>query len=257
MSSIAEVEVSCQEVKDTYEHGDEVARCGFLAKVPVHGLDDVGSLVGTTCLTAEHGPHHRHQQGSRHSLARYVADTEEETVVANEIVVEVATHIACWCQRSVQVEVCVLLLQQEVIRQHRHLNAPSDFQFPLERRLLCGNWIRKLLDDVTADEVDGNQSKQHGQQDEGVEHASVVEDNILGNHDDISPIHKFYGAVVYPGCHSFHLHHGRALILFLHLLQDVHVARSFLELLVEVGSEHQVLVGMDDVSALFVNDKTV
>ena len=37
----------------------------------------------------------------------------------------------------------------------------------------------------------------------------------------------------------------------------VHVARSFLKLLVEVGSEHQVLVGMDDVSALLVNDKTV
>ena len=74
----------------------------------IHGSNNLSSTIGTVSFATEHRSHDSHQQGCRYTLAAHIANAEEQAVVAHEIVVEVASHIASWCQRGIKADIGML-----------------------------------------------------------------------------------------------------------------------------------------------------
>ena len=136
MTGITVVEVAGAQVEDTHKHRHEVT-CGVLiTQVVVHSIDNGGCAVSPSCLAAEHGSHDGHHQCCRHTLATDVAYAEQETVVAEEEVVEVAAHLESRVNEGIEAEIAAL---RKSLWQQRHLYAVGNFEFLLYRGFLgCG-----------------------------------------------------------------------------------------------------------------------
>jgi hypothetical protein len=85
------------------------------------------------CGTLVEGLAHGHEEASRQSLARDVADEEEQTVVVErEEVVEVAAHLARGLEKRVEIEPRVTGKRGRRIRQAAHLDPTRRFELARE-----------------------------------------------------------------------------------------------------------------------------
>jgi hypothetical protein len=92
MATVAVRQSTVSEVELADEEGDKHIVVVTLADVGVHGLDDVRGLVGVGGDVAEERPTDGHDKGSGNTLARDVANAEEELLVADEEVEQVAPY---------------------------------------------------------------------------------------------------------------------------------------------------------------------
>ena len=83
---------------------------------------------------------HRHQHGGRHPLARHIADTEEQVLVADKEVEQVTANSLRGCQQTEEVQILTLREWRELLRKHRLLDVARQFQLTSDRCLGgCGH----------------------------------------------------------------------------------------------------------------------
>ena len=112
---------------------------------------------------------------------------------------------------------------------------------------------------LAADEIDGDKPQEYDYQDNGVQHASFVCDDLLRHHDGNHPVHTLHCPIVYPRGNTVNFHQCRALLSFLHTGHHfgVHlIARTF-RLFKEVGIEDALFIGMQDIDAVMVGHKVI
>ena len=98
MSRIAAAQQSGLQVEHTHEEGYEDTRLVAFARVPVDISGDLRHIVHMTGRNAELTERGRHHQCGWHTLARDITDAEEEFTVAEDEVIEVASHLTGRCQ---------------------------------------------------------------------------------------------------------------------------------------------------------------
>lgn len=79
-----------------------------------------------------------------HAFAGYIADAEEQFVVAQEEVIEVATDTFGRCQHAVNLYLVTMRKSRERLRQHGHLNMVCDIQFALNSSFRGGGFLQFL-----------------------------------------------------------------------------------------------------------------
>ena len=134
MAGIAVAQTTRRQVEHADEHRHEHVGVVASARGLVDGLHDARRTVLVGREGTEHGVYHAHHHRRRHTLAAHVADAEEELLVADEVVVEVAAHLACRHQRTIDTHVVVL---QEVVGQHALLYLAGHEQLSGDTILLC------------------------------------------------------------------------------------------------------------------------
>ena len=107
-----------------------------------------------------------HQHGGRNTLATDVADAEEQLLVADEVVEEVATNLFGREQHAVDVNVGALLVTH-LLGQHLHLDAAGYAQLAVDALLRSLGVLQffVVLDEVADDESQDDDGCQIGQQD--------------------------------------------------------------------------------------------
>ena len=118
MPGIAVAQMSGAEVEHPGEEGDEDSQATVADDHIVHAANDTHRLRLTLCQQTEGAADRGHHQSSGHTLAGNVADAEVEAVVAQEEVVEVATHGLGGGQRGINLQIRAL---RDVCPQNRHL----------------------------------------------------------------------------------------------------------------------------------------
>ena len=92
VAGVAEAQSSRRQVEDSDKERHEHIALVVVAELLVDGLHDVGRVAGVGGGDAEQLLHDRHHDGRRHTLSRDVADAEEQLLVADVEIEEVATH---------------------------------------------------------------------------------------------------------------------------------------------------------------------
>ena len=100
-------------------------------------------LVGR--YSAEEAPGHCHHQRRGDALAGDVAYAEEEFVVADEEVVQVASYFPCGHHDGSQVHVTPLLFRRQGLGQHSHLYLAGNAQLVVHLVLLGTDFLKMAL----------------------------------------------------------------------------------------------------------------
>ena len=141
MTGIAVIEMAGTQVEYAYEHRHEVACRVLVTEIVIHRLHDGCGTVALSGLAPEHGTHDGHHQGCGNSLAADIANTEQEAVVAEEEVVEVATYLACRIDKGMEADVASL---GEGLGEQGHLDAVGNFEFLLYGGFLGSGCLQLL-----------------------------------------------------------------------------------------------------------------
>ena len=145
VTGITVVQATCWQVEDSDKEGDEHVSFVHVGYRLVHRSHDA---VGHR-LVGRHGTEgracYRHEERGRHTLARHVADAEEELLVAEVEVEEVAAHLLGRSQRGKELHVVAVLPGGELLGQHTHLYLAGDAQVTLYRCFL-GRRVLQFLD---------------------------------------------------------------------------------------------------------------
>ena len=145
VACIAVVQVACGQVEHSDEEGDEHVGLVHADHCSVHGCDNFVGLRLAGGDGAEHSPGDCHEKRGGHTFARDVADAEEELLVAEVEVEQVAAHIFGRGQRGIDLNVVAVGPCGELIGQHAHLYAACDADVPVYRSFL-GCCVLQLFD---------------------------------------------------------------------------------------------------------------
>ena len=167
MAGIAIAQPPCRQVEHADEEGDEHIGLVVLTQQLVQYLHDVCRIVYLHRGDTEQRVRLGHDDGRRHALAADVADAEEQFLVADEEVEQVAADLTGWCQRAKDVDVVAFREWWKLLGQHRLLNFPGYLQFAADALLLHVGTLQ--LHDVergaVCDEDNQQESHQHQQGD--------------------------------------------------------------------------------------------
>ena len=144
MPRIAVAQETGLQVKHTDEQRDEHVQVVVLGQRLVKCLHDEAGLHLTGRHVAEQRARHCHEQRGGDSLARHVADAEDELLVVDVEVEQVATHRLGRHQRPEDVDVVAVGVGREGLGKHRHLDVVRYLQLALEGGLLCRRALELL-----------------------------------------------------------------------------------------------------------------
>ena len=138
MASITIQELAALHIDFSDEHGAEHAVLIILRDGLVKPRSNIFRRESLLGHHTEQIDYHRHKERGWYSLTAHVANTEIESVVLNEEVVKVASHLLGRLQYAVDVDMVVL---GEKAWHHPHLYFPCDAELTLHallgrRRLL-------------------------------------------------------------------------------------------------------------------------
>ncbi len=137
VASVAIAQAPRLEVEHSDEQGDKHAGVVVFDKSIVNGTNDGIGLRDVSRNVAEERSGDSHDQRGRYALARYVANAEEELIVANEEVEEVASDGLCRCQHAIDIYIGTL---RKGLRQHGHLYVVGNIQLAFDGGFLgCGS----------------------------------------------------------------------------------------------------------------------
>ena len=109
VSGVGVDELAGPDVHDADEQGHEHAVLVVDAELVVEVRDDAGGRTIVGRARFDQRLRHRHEQGRRHALARYVADAEADAVLVDEVeVVEITRHLAGRLQHRENGELVVI-----------------------------------------------------------------------------------------------------------------------------------------------------
>ena len=115
VTGIAVVQMTCLQIKHAHEKGDEHVRFIALNNDIVQVLhDDIGHGLMSRYRT-EYRPGNRHEERGRHTLTAHVTDAEEEFVVAEEEIKQVAAHRFGRRQRGIDLHIVTVSLCGELL----------------------------------------------------------------------------------------------------------------------------------------------
>ena len=144
VTCITVVQTACRKVEHAHEESHKHVGLVHVGNGLVHRCHDA---VGHG-LVSRHGAEGRtgdsHEERSWHTLTRHVANTEEELLIAEIEVEEVATHLLGRRQRGIEHHVVAVVLGGEFLREHAHLYITGNAQVALYRSLL-GSGILQLF----------------------------------------------------------------------------------------------------------------
>ena len=132
VAGVAVVQQTVVQIEHADKGGDEHVGLVAFGQRVVEGYHNMVGLGGVSRDVAEERPCDSHDQRGRHTLARDVADAEEELLVADVEVEEVAAHILGRCQRTVDVDVVALGVGWERLGEHGHLYVVGHPQLVLD-----------------------------------------------------------------------------------------------------------------------------
>ena len=133
VASVAVVQATSGQVEHTDEEGDKHARLIALAHRMVNHLHDAGGITLAGTNGTEQRVSHRHHQRRGHALAAGIANAEEELVVAQEEVVDVASHLAGGNQSAGNVDIA---MAQVLVGQHVALDALGHLELTVDAHAL-------------------------------------------------------------------------------------------------------------------------
>ena len=87
---------------------------------------------------------HSHNKCRRNTFAANIADTEEELLIANQEIEEVAPHFLGWLQYSIDIEVLAFRERWIVLREHFRLDVFCDEQFAIQSLFLHRSLMETL-----------------------------------------------------------------------------------------------------------------
>ena len=128
---IRETQATGVEIKDGDEEGDEHASFVVAADGFVEGNGNLIRLLRIGRNIAEQVARDSHQQRCWNTFSRDIADAEEETFIADEEVVEVATDSLGWHDRAVNIDIMALGEDGIILGKHRHLYVVRNLEFAL------------------------------------------------------------------------------------------------------------------------------
>ena len=191
MPCVAIVEAARAEVKDTRKQGDEhVLLVSLAAEAVVHLTDNLRRTIHVRRETAKDGASHRHHDRRRHAFAAHVAHAEEQPVVADIEVKQVAAYLLGRDDLAVGVEVLVVGEWRETCRQHRHLNLTGDVQLVLHALVASRRFDETFVvpSGVPDNQHQHSQTQQHQQAYDTAYMIQVAEEFLLRDDDfDMPP----------------------------------------------------------------------
>ena len=120
------------------KHHRFVGRCDGV----VHLAHDIGCILIIACQIAEEGTCNSHVERGGHTFTGHVADDEEQFVVLDDEVVEVAAHLLGGGHRGKEIQIVAF---REYGGQHAHLYVVGNGELTLQS-LLAGGGGLKILD---------------------------------------------------------------------------------------------------------------
>ena len=145
MTGITIVQVACRKIKDTDKERYEQKVLVHLGYRRVHGGNDTVGHRLVSRNGTEDASGNRHEERSRNALARNVTDAEEELIIAEIEIEQVAAHLFGRNQRSIELYVVAIRISRELRGKHTHLDAACDMQVALYRSFL-GSSILQFFD---------------------------------------------------------------------------------------------------------------
>ena len=134
-----------RQVENAEQQGDEHIVVVALAERLVDRLDHLRRIVFMGRSMAQKRQGHRHHHRGRDALAADVTDAEEELLVPEEEVEQVAADILCRCHGGIEVDVTALGERREYPRKHIELDGIRDFQLAFDGSFL-GRCRLQLVD---------------------------------------------------------------------------------------------------------------
>ena len=158
MSRIAVAQVPCRQVEHTEEECHEHTRFVAATGRFVDGLHDTGGIA----LTGREGTEQRMDDGHDHcrrrTLATDVTDAEEQLLVTDVVVVEVAAHFTGWFQKASHLQ---LLTSHLFFRQHALLNLAGHVKFTVNTFLLQISLVQLTVVSGKATDNQGKYEQTH------------------------------------------------------------------------------------------------
>ena len=105
VSAVAVIEHAGLHIQHAHKERGEHVLFVLLGERVVHPAHDLFCLFLMGCDAAEEGAYHRHHQRRRHSLAAHVSHAEEEFVVADIEIIQVAAHLFGGMHHTVYIQV--------------------------------------------------------------------------------------------------------------------------------------------------------
>ena len=136
MAAIAVFQKSCFQVVRSNKQCDKHAGVVLIGQSLVHLTHDTVRFIHMGRDDTEQTTRHSHHQGGWDALSRYVADTEEELIVADIEIIEIASNGLGWSQTAVDINVITIWIRWEDLRKHRHLDVAGHLQFTLDTTFL-------------------------------------------------------------------------------------------------------------------------
>ena len=162
MASVAIAQTARRQVENTEEQCYEHHRLVGIRHRLVHQVHDTCriGLVGREC--AEQRLCDCHHQRCRHGFSRHIANAEEQLLIADVEVEQVATHIFRWFQQSVYIYIVAVGIRWEHLRNHRLLYFAGNAQLTTDALLFGINLLQALclFSHIPYDEGEQGQAKQ-------------------------------------------------------------------------------------------------
>ena len=159
MPGVAIMEMSVREVQDADKECDEHVLVVLLSERVVDlGRDQMRVLFVRRDATEE-GPDRRHDKRSRNTFSADIADAEEEFVVADIEIIQIAADLLRRIDHAIDIQIQAVGKRRKDLRQHRALDRLSDLQFVHHSLLLV---VRgdQILDITPAMIHDKNQQRE-------------------------------------------------------------------------------------------------
>ena len=132
MPRITERQLPGIHVEYTGKHRNEHIRVVIFSNGVVKTANDIDRRFGVVRHDSEQSSCYSHNERCRNALSRYVGNDKIQFVVAQEEVVEVATHLLCRIEESIEVKLFAIRERREDFRYQTHLNTVGDRQFALD-----------------------------------------------------------------------------------------------------------------------------
>lgn len=112
---------------------------------------------------------------------------------------------------------------------------------------------------LTPVKIDKSQSQEKNCQNDGAQNVSFVIDNVLGHNDYYGPVGILHIGIKHPAIHSVVFHTTGAALVIHHLFSYLVIQRVSSQgcNVLDFFLEHTTLLGMYEIGAVMVNDKTI
>ena len=201
VAGVAIAQFTSGQVQHTAEEGHEHVALVHGGEAVVHGLDDAPGTVFMRRHVAEGRTRDRHHQRRGDALAAHVAHAEEELLVPDEEVVQVAAHLLGRDDGGGHVQVVPLREGRKGLGHHGHLDAGGDVQLALNAFPLLLHSLEFELppDERTQHQDNHRQAHQLEEEHHGPQAAQAGIDVIFRDHRGHRPVGAFDGGAVFQG----------------------------------------------------------